>query len=223
MAAAAVGAGRGLWAWMARTRLGRWCQALVQDYATALRETAQSARQRPLALAVTAAALSGAAACGSSVPSAESFEAAVVEAAGSLLVLSPGTRSPGAERHVQRLLRRREAGRLRYRHLVLLAVVYEAPCSASAQLYASRCRYLQPLWRQAPARLLDVGFCGRWWLLRHRLRDYDVNEDEFRALPPHLRCLEPRQLRSEHTERLFLQKYEPAVLGDGIAGEEEEA
>ncbi|XP_061209744.1 mitochondrial import inner membrane translocase subunit Tim29 [Neopsephotus bourkii] len=225
MAAAAVGAGRGLWAWMARTRLGRWCSALLQDYAAALRETAQGARRRPLASAVTVAALGAVTACGASVPSADSFEAAAVEAAGSLLLLSPGTRSPDAERHVQRLLRRREAGRLRYRHLVLLAVVYEAPpgTGAGAQLYSSRCRYLRPPWRQAPARLLDVGFCGRWWLLRHRLRDCDVNEDEFRALPPRLRRLEPRQLRSEHNERLFLRKYEPAALGTGDQEEEEEA
>ncbi|NWS50947.1 TIM29 translocase, partial [Probosciger aterrimus] len=78
-----------------------------------------------------------------------------------------------------------------------LAVVYEAPRGADAELYASRCQYLQPRWREAPARLLDVGFCGRWWLLRRRLRDCDVNEDEFLALPPRLRRMEPQQLRSQ--------------------------
>ncbi|KAM8987291.1 mitochondrial import inner membrane translocase subunit Tim29 [Ara ararauna] len=206
---------------MARTGIGRWCRALGRDYAAALRETAEGARRRPAAALASAAALSAAAACGASVPSAESFEAAAVEAAATLLLLSPGTRSPGAERHVQRLLRRREAERLRYRHLLLLAVVYEAPHGAGAQLYGSRCPYLRPRWREAPARVLDVGFGGRWWLLRRRLRDCDVNEEEFAALPPPLRRLEPRQLRSQRNERLFMAKFEPAVLSNEEVDEEE--
>uniref|UniRef100_A0A8V5GKX1 Uncharacterized protein n=1 Tax=Melopsittacus undulatus TaxID=13146 RepID=A0A8V5GKX1_MELUD len=194
--------------------VSRWCRSLSQDYSSALRESLASARRHPLASASTLAALSAAASCAASVPGADSFEAASVEAAASLLLLSPGTRSPGAERHVQRLLRRREHGRLRYRHLGLIAVVYEAPHGTGTGLYAGQCRYLRPRWREAPGRLLDVGFWGCWWVLRYRLRDCDVNEDEFLALPPRLRRMEPEQLRSEHNERLFMAKYEPVVMED---------
>ncbi|NXV72622.1 TIM29 translocase, partial [Atlantisia rogersi] len=77
-----------------------------------------------------------------------------------------------------------------------VAVVYEAPHAEAAALYAARCGYLEPGWKELPGRILDVGFWGCWWVLRRRLRDYDVNEEEFGALPPRLRRLEPRQLRS---------------------------
>ncbi|KAM9214404.1 mitochondrial import inner membrane translocase subunit Tim29 [Leptosomus discolor] len=213
-AAAAAGGGRGLWGRLAESRIGRWWRALLQDYAAAVQEAAAGARQRPGAAAGSLAGLAGAAACAAAVPSAESFEAATVEAAGTLLLLSPGTRSPAADRHVQRLLRRREAGRLRYRHLVFLAVVYEAPYADDAALYPARCRYLQPRWRELPSRLLDVGFWGRWWVLGARLRDCDVNEEEFGGLPPHLRRLDPRQLRSHRNESLFLEKFRPVALTD---------
>ncbi|NXI34033.1 TIM29 translocase, partial [Galbula dea] len=77
-----------------------------------------------------------------------------------------------------------------------LAVVYEAPQAAEAALYRAQCRYLRPRWRELPGRVLDVGFCGRWWLLGRRLRDCDINEEEFEGLPARLRRIEPQHLRS---------------------------
>ncbi|NXG74420.1 TIM29 translocase, partial [Baryphthengus martii] len=53
-----------------------------------------------------------------------------------------------------------------------------------------------PRWRELPGRLLDVGFCGRWWVLSSRLRDCDVNEEEFAALPARLRRIRPHDLHS---------------------------
>ncbi|XP_064293324.1 mitochondrial import inner membrane translocase subunit Tim29 [Phalacrocorax carbo] len=212
MAAAAVGGGRGLWGRLGESRIGRWWRALLQDYAAAAREAASDARRRPAAAAASMAGLAGAAACVAAVPSAESFEAATVEAADALLLLSPATRSPGADRHVQRLLRRRDAGRLRYRHLLFAAVVYEAPHADDTALYPARCRYLRPRWRDLPARLLDVGFWGRWWVLGARLRDCDVNEEEFLGLPARLRRVDPHQLRSHRNESLFLEKFRPVAL-----------
>ncbi|NWX22700.1 TIM29 translocase, partial [Aegotheles bennettii] len=80
-----------------------------------------------------------------------------------------------------------------------LAVIYEAPDAADAALYAARCRCLRPRWRDRPGALLDVGFLGRWWVLERRLRDCDVNEEEFAALPEPLRRVRPRRhLRSHH-------------------------
>uniref|UniRef100_A0A8C4KEC9 Translocase of inner mitochondrial membrane 29 n=2 Tax=Dromaius novaehollandiae TaxID=8790 RepID=A0A8C4KEC9_DRONO len=133
-------------------------------------------------------------------------------AAGSLLLLSPWTRSGVSEGHVQRLLRLRDRGQLRYRNLVFFALVYEAPFDAEAALYLARCRYLQPRWRELPGRLLDVGFWGRWWVLRARMRDCDVNEEEFRRLPERLRAVSYHHLHSEANERLFEEKYKPVVL-----------
>ncbi|XP_035169506.1 mitochondrial import inner membrane translocase subunit Tim29, partial [Oxyura jamaicensis] len=194
------------------------CRALLRDYAEAARDAALGARRRPWRAAGVAAALGGVLACAAAVPAPESFEAALLEASGALLLLSPPTRSPQAERHVGRLLRRRDRGQLRYRGLGVAAVVYEAPYDEAAALYRARCPHLRPPW--LPGRLLDVGFWGRWWVLAARTRDCDVNEEEFGSLPPHLRRMEARQLRSEENERLFLQKFLPVTMPDGERGGE---
>uniref|UniRef100_A0A8C2VZM4 Translocase of inner mitochondrial membrane 29 n=1 Tax=Chinchilla lanigera TaxID=34839 RepID=A0A8C2VZM4_CHILA len=98
--------------------------------------------------------------------------------------------------------------------LGLCALVYEAPFDAQASLYQARCRHLQPRWLDFPGRVLDVGFAGRWWVLGARMRDCDVNHAEFLRLPPHLRVVRARQLRSEANERLFEEKFRAVVLTD---------
>ncbi|XP_029787418.1 mitochondrial import inner membrane translocase subunit Tim29-like, partial [Suricata suricatta] len=142
------------------------------------------------------------------------FEAALLDASGTLLLLAPATRSRVAEAHVQRLLWLRGRGRLRHVSLGPCSLVYEAPVDAQVSLYQARCRHLQPRWADFPGRVLDVGFAGRWWVLATRMRDCDINDEEFLHLPAHLRVVGPQQLRSEANERLFDEKYKPVVLTD---------
>ncbi|EQB78400.1 hypothetical protein CB1_000765009 [Camelus ferus] len=108
----------------------------------------------------------------------------------------------------------RGRGCLRHVSLGLFSLVYEAPFDAQTSLYQARCRYLQPRWIDFPGRILDVGFVGRWWVLGARMRDCDINDDEFLHLPAHLRVVGPHQLHSEANERLFDEKYKPVVLTD---------
>jgi hypothetical protein len=158
--------------------------------------------------------LGGVAACCALAPSEMAFEESLLEASGSLLLLAPATRNRDSETFVQRLLWLRGRGRLRHVNLGLCSLVYEAPFDAQASLYQARCRYLQPRWVDFPGRVLDVGFVGRWWVLGSRMRDCDINDDEFLHLPAHLRIVGPHQLRSEANERLFDEKYKAVVLTD---------
>ncbi|XP_023101216.1 mitochondrial import inner membrane translocase subunit Tim29 [Felis catus] len=199
----------GVWA-----RLGSWARVLLRDYAEACGDAAAAARARPGRAAAYVGLLGGAAACCALAPGEAAFEEALLDASGTLLLLAPATRNRVSEGHVQRLLWLRGRGRLRHVSLGLCSLVYEAPVDAQASLYQARCRYLQPRWADFPDRILDVGFVGRWWVLAARMRDCDVNDDEFLHLPAHLRVVGSHQLRSETNERLFDEKYEPVVLTD---------
>ncbi|XP_041332002.1 mitochondrial import inner membrane translocase subunit Tim29, partial [Pyrgilauda ruficollis] len=174
-AAAAGGPGRGLW---------------VQDAASA-------ARRRPALTAASLTALALTTGLARSVPDRSSLEAAAVAAGAALAQLPPGSRSPRAERHVQRLLRLRERGRLRVRSFGIIAVAGSDPHGEEPALYRARCPHLR-----RRGELLDLGFLGRWWMLEAALRDSDINEEEFGHLAEPLRALRPRELRSERNERL---------------------
>uniref|UniRef100_K7E612 Translocase of inner mitochondrial membrane 29 n=2 Tax=Monodelphis domestica TaxID=13616 RepID=K7E612_MONDO len=198
---------RGVW-----ERLGAWVRGLLHDYGEACTDAAAAARERPVRAVLYAGLLGGAAACALGAPEEPSFEEALLDASGTLLLLAPGTRNPGSEAHVQRLLWLRGQGRLRHCSLGLCSLLYEAPYDPEASLYQARCRHLQPRWADFPGRVLDIGFLGSWWVLRSKMRDFDINDEEFRHLPPHLRTMAEHQLRSETNERLFDQKYLPVVL-----------
>ncbi|XP_004378388.2 mitochondrial import inner membrane translocase subunit Tim29 [Trichechus manatus latirostris] len=208
-AADAAVAKPGVWA-----RLGTWSRALLRDYAEACGDAAAAARARPVRAAVYVGLLGGAAACCALAPSEAAFEEALLDASGTFLLLAPATRNRDSEACLQRLLWLRGRGRLRHRNLGFCSLVYEAPFDAQASLYQARCRYLQPRWADFPGRILDVGFMGRWWVLEARMRDCDINDEEFLHLPAHLRVIGPHQLRSEANERLFDEKYKPVVLTD---------
>ncbi|XP_012665665.1 mitochondrial import inner membrane translocase subunit Tim29 [Otolemur garnettii] len=199
----------GIWA-----RLGAWARALLRDYAEACGDAAAAARARPGRAAVYVGLLGGGAVCCALAPSDTAFEEALLDASGALLLLAPATRNRNSEAYVQRLLWLRGRGCLRHVNLGLCSLVYEAPFDAQASLYQARCRYLQPRWTDFPGRILDVGFVGRWWVLEARMRDCDINDEEFLHLPAHLRVVGPHQLRSETNERLFDEKYKPVVLTD---------
>lgn len=206
---ATVAAKPGMWA-----RLGTWARALLRDYAEACGDAAAAARARPGRAAVYVGLLGGAAAFCALAPSETAFEEALLDASGSLLLLAPTTRNRHSEAFLQRLLWLRGRGLLRHVNLGLCSLVYEAPFDAQASLYQARCRYLQPRWIDFPGRVLDVGFLGRWWVLENRMRDCDINDDEFLHLPAHLRVVGPHQLHSEANERLFEEKFKPVVLTD---------
>nr|XP_020647256.1 mitochondrial import inner membrane translocase subunit Tim29 [Pogona vitticeps] len=201
-----------LWQRLRAGRLASWWKSLLRDYAEACKEAAQSVRQRPRRAALYASLLAGAVACSLHSPCEASFEASLLEASGALLLLSPWTRSGAAEGHVQRLTRLRNRGQVRFRNLLFFSLVYEAPFDAGADLYQVHCQYLQPRWTDFPGRVLDVGFWGRWWVLRSKMQDADINDEEFQRLPEHLRTVSFHHLHSEANEKLFEEKYKPVVL-----------
>ncbi|XP_015706259.1 mitochondrial import inner membrane translocase subunit Tim29 [Coturnix japonica] len=188
--------------------IGRWFRAVLRDYTEALWDTLRWARRRPVAAGSVLVSMGGAVAAIRTVPDRRSFDAALLDAASALLLLPPNTRNMATERHVQRLQRRRDRGQLRYRQLVLLAVLYEEPHDAAVALYGARCPHVRPRWK----RVWDVGFAGRWWVLEAKLQDCDINDEEFAALPDALQRVRPEQLHSDGTERLRERRERPTVL-----------
>ncbi|XP_050190363.1 LOW QUALITY PROTEIN: mitochondrial import inner membrane translocase subunit Tim29 [Myiozetetes cayanensis] len=206
--AALGGGGRGLWGRLGETRLGRWVLSLCRDYSSSALEAWQGARRRPGRALGVLTLLGALGVCAGSVPDLQALEGG---GGGRGCWGSPRCRSPRAERRVRRLLRLRERGGLGVLSLGVLSLAREEPPGAGPALYSARCPHLGPA---LPAPPLDVGFLGRWWGLSRALRDCDVNDGEFDGLPEPLRRLDPRALRSEDNERLFMERMRPVVLRD---------
>lgn len=187
---------------------GAWCRGLVSDYVAACREMLVASWERPLRASAYGAALAGLWACSRTRPDRPSFEAALREGSNRLGLLSPWIRNGAADGHVQSLVKLRDQGRLRHASLGVLSLVYRGDHEPDTDLYEAQCSSLATPWRELPRRVLDVGFAGRWWVLDSKMKDYDINEDEFKHLPPHMRATPPPSEQGvERSERLHKESW----------------
>ncbi|XP_064416966.1 mitochondrial import inner membrane translocase subunit Tim29 isoform X2 [Latimeria chalumnae] len=189
-----------------------WLKSLLHDYKEACVDIVVGTKERPGRAAAYVSLLAGAGFCGYKTPCEASFESILLEASNTLLLLSPWIRNGQSDSHVQRLAKLRNQGRLMYRSLVLFSLIYEEPYDPECDIYEARCEYLRPRLSEFPQRVLDVGFLGYWWVLRHKMNNFDINEEEFKYLPPHLKTISSKDLHSEKNEILFDEKYKPVVF-----------
>lgn len=205
---------------MIAVSVGVWCQSLASDYKEAFREMVVGAWERPLKASVYGALLGGAWACFHTKPDWSSFEAALLERSGQLGLLSPWIRSASSDGHMQSLMKLRNEGRLHCLSFGVFALVYHSDFDPDVTLYEARCSNLSVPWRELPRRLLDVGFVGRWWILDSKMKDYDVNEEEFKRLPANMQATAPPSVQQvENNERLHKKSW----LAVTMKGEKEVA
>lgn len=171
--------------------------------------------ERPVKASVYMTLVGGAWACFYTKPDQSSFEATLLERSGQLGLLSPWIRNGTSDGHVQNLVKLRNEGRLHHVSLGFLSLVYRTEYDPDATLYEAQCSNVSPRWREFPQRILDVGFIGRWWILDSKMKDYDVNDEEFKHLPAHMQATSPPSVQEvERSERLHKESWLALTMED---------
>lgn len=213
--AAAAPATASRWERLKSSKAGVWCRSLISDYKEACREIAVGTWERPVKASVYMSLLGGAWACFHMKPDQSSFEATLLEYSSQLGLLSPWIRNATSDGHVQSLVKLRNEGRLRHISLGLLSLVCRADYDPDTTLYEAQCSNLSVPWRELPQRILDVGFIGHWWILDSKMKDYDVNVEEFKHLPAHMQATSPPSVQEvEKTERLHKESWLALTMED---------
>ncbi|XP_062389130.1 mitochondrial import inner membrane translocase subunit Tim29 [Sardina pilchardus] len=201
------------WQRLRNGRAGRWLSGMFVDYKEAVRETFVGARERPIKAGVYLSLLGGTWACFYTNPEDGSFETSLKERANQLGLLSPWIRNGVSDGHMQKLVKLQNHGCLRHVSLGVLSLTYRADYDPDSSLYEARCSALSVPWRELPDRMLDVGFAGRWWVLDAKMKDYDVNDEEFRHLPPALfATVPPAPQVTELNEQMHKDSWKPIAL-----------
>ncbi|XP_010749346.3 mitochondrial import inner membrane translocase subunit Tim29 [Larimichthys crocea] len=203
------------WERLKGSKAGVWCRSLLSDYKEACREVFVGAWERPVKASVYMTLVGGAWACFYTKPDQSSFEATLLERSGQLGLLSPWIRNGTSDGHVQNLVKLRNEGRLHHVSLGFLSLVYRTEYDPDATLYEAQCSNVSPRWREFPQRILDVGFVGRWWILDSKMKDYDVNDEEFKHLPAHMQATSPPSVQEvERSERLHKESWLALTMED---------
>ncbi|XP_076122914.1 mitochondrial import inner membrane translocase subunit Tim29 [Alosa pseudoharengus] len=201
------------WQRLRNSRVGVWCSSLFGDYKEAIRESVVGAWERPIKSGVYLSLLGGAWACFYTNPEEGSFETSLKEMTNQLGLLSPWIRNGVSDGHMQKLVKLQNQGCLRHVSLGVASLTYRADYDPDSSLYEARCSALSVPWRELPDRMLDVGFAGRWWVLDNKMKDYDVNDEEFRHLPPALfATVPPAPQVTELNEQMHKDSWKPIAM-----------
>lgn len=85
--------------------------------------------------------------------------------------------------HLQWLNECYSEGIIRRLNLGTVSVIWLDNYKEGLALYKAICPYLKPRYFTFYERIIDVGFLDTWWMLRNKMTDYDVNEEEWSISP----------------------------------------
>lgn len=88
-------------------------------------------------------------------------------------------RNPITTKHLKSIEQCYNEGIIRRLSLGIVSFIwldnYEKECAN----YKATCSYLKPEYLGFHHRIVDVGFIDKWWILEDKMKEFDVNENEF--------------------------------------------
>lgn len=112
-------------------------------------------------------------------PTEHDFKNKLLLEANDVLLLSENIRNPSSAAHVKALLSYYNEGLIRRLNLGVASLIWIDNYDASCDLFEARCKSLKPHWLNFHHRVVDIGFCGQWWLIDRAMIDFDINPNEF--------------------------------------------
>lgn len=163
-------------------KLSHYWKSLLEDYGAAVNDIVADSRSRPRKAAVILSGLGMLGVMVKTNPDETSFRDAVAESSNRLLLLSDAIRNPASESHVRHLEYCLNKRSLRTVNLLFFTLVWENDFGSGCDAFAAHCSYLRPAWLDFHKRVLDIGILDTWCWLTYKMRDHDVNTDEWAAL-----------------------------------------
>lgn len=99
-----------------------------------------------------------------------------------VIPVGESVRNPVAVKHIKFLEKCYNENVVRYMNLGILSFIWVDDYDNTCANYRATCSYLRPRYMTFYQRIIDVGFLNRWWISEEKMRDYDVNEEEFKNL-----------------------------------------
>ncbi|XP_071038874.1 mitochondrial import inner membrane translocase subunit Tim29 isoform X2 [Parasteatoda tepidariorum] len=112
-------------------------------------------------------------------PDEQSFYDRQLQCITELSMVGDPIRNPAAENHLTYLTRCQNQGLLRKVDLLFFSLIWEADYNNECNIYPAQCKYLQPKYFTFYQRIVDVGLFGFWINLKLKMRDFDVNPEEW--------------------------------------------
>jgi len=160
-------------------KLANFWKNLLRDYAEVVKETSKDIKERPKKALVYAWGLWTWLYCVKTNPDDRVFRDQLLSASTEIASLPNSIRNKESSSHLVFLESCYNAGTLRRLNLGVCSFMWMSDYGRTVGLYAAQCEYLEPKYLSFHERIIDVGLLGQWWMIRRKMKDFDVNPDEW--------------------------------------------
>ncbi|XP_034936752.1 mitochondrial import inner membrane translocase subunit Tim29 [Chelonus insularis] len=158
----------------------RYWKGLYLDYKDVAVDIFNECKNRPIR-AVTYLSLLGTCCYFHRVnPDECSFREALLQNSMRLMFVGENNRNPVSVEHIAHMTQCFNENIIRRANLGIISFIWLDNYSNHCCQYKSLCPYLKPQYINFYERIVDVGFLSKWWILEEKMKDYDVNDNEFK-------------------------------------------
>ncbi|BES93191.1 Uncharacterised conserved protein (DUF2366) [Nesidiocoris tenuis] len=112
-------------------------------------------------------------------PTEEDFRDAYLKSCNDFIFVAPAIRNPETDLHLKSIELFYNQDIVERISFGIFSIIWVKDYSSQVAAYKSLCKYLTPALGTYRARILDVGFLGRWWVLDEVMKDCDINRYEW--------------------------------------------
>lgn len=163
-----------------KERLVNYLNMVKYDYKEALKEVVEFGREKPIRATLYSSLLGLGLYCNKNNPDERSFRENFLLNGHEISLIGDSVRNPGSQNLQDYVSRAYNAGLLRRLNLGVASVMWVDDYSDELGLFAAQCDYLQPRTVDIRHRVIDIGFCGKWWISSKKMEEVDVNTSEWK-------------------------------------------
>ncbi|XP_076236028.1 mitochondrial import inner membrane translocase subunit Tim29 [Calliopsis andreniformis] len=160
-------------------RWGKYWNNVYIDYRDVAVDVVKDCKTRPILATTYTSILAFFIYLNKHNPDESSFREHLLQNTMKVMQVGEPTRNPISEHHVKWLEQCYNEGIVRRMNLGILSLIWLDNYDKACSLYKAVCPHLKPRYITFYERVVDVGFLDEWWLLKNKMKEYDVNEAEF--------------------------------------------
>jgi len=172
-------------------RINLFFRNIYLDYYEVFREIQKSAREKPLKATVYGGATVFVLNLFRTNEGLRSYNSDVISACNRIGSVPEGSRNPESYHFVQNIGDLNCHGLLKQIDLGFSTLIYRGDSNSDVALYRYNCPHLKPSVKEFFLdRLVDLNFLGHWIRLEMKMRDYDINENEYDEFIPNTQTIQ---------------------------------
>lgn len=161
-----------------------YCKNLYLDYYEVFKEVHRSAKGQPVRATLYGISIVFVLNLFRTNEGLRSYTNEVVTACNRIGYVAENLRNPISNRYVQTIVELKGHRQLRQLDLGFSTLIYKSDSNPEVALYKHNCKYLNPSIKEFfTEKLVDLGILGHWLVLESKMRNYDINEEEYKGMP----------------------------------------